>query len=351
MNEVSSPGPPLEEEEDPPYVIPPGPYPDEKPDLSYAALVGQAILTSRDHRLSLQHIYEWISTVYPHFKRTDQTWMNSIRHVLSTTAVFRKVARSATKSQWAIWDKDLSCFAKGGFDRKLCSDMNQRRVKPGPSKRRVEDVAGPKPKRFKRDSPTPAPPPFKSRYPPMLPNTSLHPYYISYAPASIVPLSATATAPLVTQKVTDPPQEESITPTTPPIPPSSSASSVPALTPNISSSSSPDLIPGDARIQKTEPEDLIIIQDPHDVPMEALEPSVTLLHNLDKPTKKSSRSKGKGRAKVRSNSIKLYQRLMKWLLRIAQPNLRSKSSRKQFRAPDLIPLPVEDLPPCKYHPL
>ncbi|KAJ6518704.1 hypothetical protein C8R45DRAFT_2943 [Mycena sanguinolenta] len=120
VNIVSSPGP-LDELPDepkaPPYALPPGPYSDQRPHHSYAALIGQAVLSSENHRLTLQEIYEWIATVYPHFKRGERTWMNSIRHVLSTTVHFRKISRerSAGRSHWAIFDEDLPCFADGGY--------------------------------------------------------------------------------------------------------------------------------------------------------------------------------------------------------------------------------------------
>lgn len=63
--------------------------------------------------------------MYPHFKRGEQTWMNSIRHVLSTTVCFRKVPRerSVGRTQWAIWDEDLECFKGGGFRKQLCKDI------------------------------------------------------------------------------------------------------------------------------------------------------------------------------------------------------------------------------------
>ncbi|KAG6862639.1 hypothetical protein C0993_002276, partial [Termitomyces sp. T159_Od127] len=132
VNLVSSPGPmgPLPEEEEYdklPYTLPPGPYSPHKPDLSYAALVGQAILSSPQHRLTLQEIYDWITIVYPHFKRGETTWMNSIRHVLSTTICFRKVPRdrSVGRTLWAIWDEDLECFKGGGFRKHLCKDIAQ----------------------------------------------------------------------------------------------------------------------------------------------------------------------------------------------------------------------------------
>ncbi|KAF7370690.1 hypothetical protein MSAN_00702000 [Mycena sanguinolenta] len=120
VNIVSSPGPIDElpdEPKAPPYRLPPGPYSDQRPHYSYAALIGQAVLSSENHRLTLQEIYEWIATVYPHFKRGERTWMNSIRHVLSTTVHFRKISRerSAGRSHWAIFDEDLPCFADGGY--------------------------------------------------------------------------------------------------------------------------------------------------------------------------------------------------------------------------------------------
>ncbi|KAJ7504481.1 hypothetical protein B0H11DRAFT_519826 [Mycena galericulata] len=140
VNVVSSPGPmdELEDEAKPlPYTLPPGPYSDQRPQYSYAALIGQAILSSQDHRLTLQEIYEWIVTVYPHYKRGERTWMNSIRHVLSTTVHFRKISRerSAGRSHWAIFDEDLECFVDKGYR------------KPGSIPKRSAGVARPRPKK------------------------------------------------------------------------------------------------------------------------------------------------------------------------------------------------------------
>ncbi|EIN09547.1 hypothetical protein PUNSTDRAFT_125734 [Punctularia strigosozonata HHB-11173 SS5] len=146
VNLVSSPGPmaptsspfsqPL------PYTLPSPPYLQTKPELSYAALIGQAVLSSEQHMLTLQEIYEWITTVYPYYKRNEQTWMNSVRHVLSTTAVFRKAPprESETggrggKTRWAIWDKDIKCFEGGGFDKRFCEDI----VKKDANKKRAAD--------------------------------------------------------------------------------------------------------------------------------------------------------------------------------------------------------------------
>lgn len=178
---VSSPGPmgpaPEEDEYDNlPFKLPPGPYSTAKPDLSYSALIGRAVLSSPGHKLTLQEIYEWITIVHPYYRRDEQTWMNSVRHVLSTTACFRKVPRERGegKTQWAIWDRDLKCFENGGFDKRFCADIPQKRVngkkRGAPADELVLDVAGPgsgavvstsggRRKRVKKDvAPAPLPP-------------------------------------------------------------------------------------------------------------------------------------------------------------------------------------------------
>lgn len=283
VNIVSSPGPmgplPDEDEYDKlPYKLPPGPYSKRKPELSYAALIGQAILSSPEHRLTLQEIYDWITIVYPYFQRNETTWMNSIRHVLSTTVCFRKVPRdrSLGRTQWAIWDCDLECFANGNFRKEFCAEYKQAAAakKAPPKKRPAEDAAsGRKTKRQKKELasstemsspavPTLAPAPFQgSMVPPLAPGThflpifppfpSVHhqPYYEPCAqlPAEVIfpPLPPSSHYARVTSGTAG---DSSLPPSsaakssdvllTSPVPPSSS---LPELIPNNGSSSSPQL--------------------------------------------------------------------------------------------------------------
>jgi hypothetical protein len=98
--------------------------------------------------------------VFPHYRREEQTWQNSVRHVLSTTAVFRKCPRERGegKTQWAIWDKDLRCFAGGGFDKRFCDDVPvkkaavQKRPAPAPDPAEPASGGGRSKKRRKADS-------------------------------------------------------------------------------------------------------------------------------------------------------------------------------------------------------
>ncbi|KAF9266851.1 hypothetical protein L218DRAFT_753898 [Marasmius fiardii PR-910] len=285
VNIVSSPGPmgPEPEEESYsrlPYTLPPGPYSPNKPDLSYAALLGQAILSSPDHRLTLQEIYDWITIVYPFFKRGETTWMNSIRHVLSTTACFRKVIRdrSLGRTQWAIWDEDLECFKNGGFRKQFCKDMNGGKspaeviqTKPGKRPRKPQDVEGSaerKGKKLKKETDkdgglqrTILPAPSQSVFPPVQPAPQTQTYYDTCAqshtsadtlfpsiPTSGIPTSGTrqlAVNPSVTtSSISLPDGDDAVPQSSPgsdvfPPPSSASTSSVPELTPNCSSSSPP----------------------------------------------------------------------------------------------------------------
>lgn len=130
-----------------PYNLPPGPYSHEKPDLSYAALIGQAILASPGHALRLKDIYNYISTAYPFFQRNghshSQKWMNAIRQNLTNTPQFFKrdhpSGKAAKGSLWCIADEDLPCFANGGYNRHALNPDTAQSVKAEKRKRKREE--------------------------------------------------------------------------------------------------------------------------------------------------------------------------------------------------------------------
>ncbi len=101
------------------YVLPPGfGKSKSKPQsVSYAGMIGQAILTASDGRLSLAEIYHWINTTYPYFERTDRGWMNSIRHNLSLNKSFLKIEREleipGKGGWWAIQPGHEDRFTNG----------------------------------------------------------------------------------------------------------------------------------------------------------------------------------------------------------------------------------------------
>lgn len=118
---------------DSPYTLPPGPYSEEKPSWSLAALIGQAVNASFAGALPLNDIYNYVSTVYPHFDRRDQAWMSSVRHSLSVNEAFERVAdqdgtvvkkgRGKGKGKlkgglWRIKPGYEDCFVGGNFVRK-----------------------------------------------------------------------------------------------------------------------------------------------------------------------------------------------------------------------------------------
>ncbi|KAH9074839.1 hypothetical protein EDB83DRAFT_2353754 [Lactarius deliciosus] len=365
VNIVSSPGPmgpePTEEEyDDLPFKLPSGPYSQTKPDLPYAALIGQAILASPEHRLTLQEIYDFITIVYPHFKRNEQTWMNSIRHVLSTTIVFRKVQRdrAAGRTLWAIFDQDLDCFLGGGFRKEFCADMQEQKEKARHSnrKRPAEDTPTRKPRRKKMKTeasqeqmvpalhpqmgiPMSSLPAVAYPGPPLFPGprpgTHHQPYYTPYVmphlhavPAGVIfpvlppgsvynPMTAEPPAPTppvphhspslsaLSEIKTEP--EESPSPSLPPT--SSSSVSIPELTPNNSSSSPPEETDDqDAAAQATETcrastsaspkfDISAFLVAPEEAPLDALAPGVTLLNSKPTAGGNEAASKSKGKSK------------------------------------------------------
>ncbi|GAA5877190.1 hypothetical protein JCM16303_006195 [Sporobolomyces ruberrimus] len=93
--------------------------PDKKPTWSYAALIGQAIFSAEDNKMSLADIYTFIMRYYPYYKKQDAGWQNSIRHNLSLNECFVKTARGANNpgkgSLWAVVAGCEDQFADGGF--------------------------------------------------------------------------------------------------------------------------------------------------------------------------------------------------------------------------------------------
>lgn len=73
--------------------IPPGARSMERPQQSFACIIGQAILKSSAGGLSLEHIYRYVETAYPYFKTVDQ-WRNSVRHNLSIHKIFVTIPRT-----------------------------------------------------------------------------------------------------------------------------------------------------------------------------------------------------------------------------------------------------------------
>ena len=118
-----------------------------KPQQSYIGLIGMAILSSKEKKLVLSDIYQWILDNYSYFRNRAPGWRNSIRHNLSLNDCFIKTGRSANGKghYWAIHPANVDDFKKGDFRRRKA----QRRV------RKAMGLAVPD----DEDSPSPPPPP------------------------------------------------------------------------------------------------------------------------------------------------------------------------------------------------
>ncbi|KAL9129127.1 MAG: hypothetical protein Q9217_002337 [Psora testacea] len=77
-----------------------------KPQYSYAMLIGMSILRSPERKLTLAQIYKWISDSFSHYRKEDSGWQNSIRHNLSLNKAFIKQERPKDDpgkgNYWAI---------------------------------------------------------------------------------------------------------------------------------------------------------------------------------------------------------------------------------------------------------
>ncbi|EUB56225.1 Forkhead box protein I1 [Echinococcus granulosus] len=91
-----------------------------KPNFSYIGLIAKAILSSKERRMVLSEIYEWIQVNYTYFRSRGPGWRNSIRHNLSLNDCFIKVGRSSNGKghYWGIHPANVEDFRRGDFRRR-----------------------------------------------------------------------------------------------------------------------------------------------------------------------------------------------------------------------------------------
>ncbi|KAM4623422.1 forkhead box protein J1-B [Polymixia lowei] len=99
--------------------------PKVKPPYSYASLICMAMQASKQPKVTLSTIYNWITENFCYYKHAEPSWQNSIRHNLSLNKCFMKVPRQKDEPGkggfWQIDPQYADMFVNGIFKRRRMS--------------------------------------------------------------------------------------------------------------------------------------------------------------------------------------------------------------------------------------
>jgi len=80
---------------------------DVRPPYTYASLIRQAIMESKDCQLTLNEIYQWFTETFAYFRRNAATWKNAVRHNLSLHKCFARVEQNVKGAVWTVDDSEF----------------------------------------------------------------------------------------------------------------------------------------------------------------------------------------------------------------------------------------------------
>ncbi|CAB4252550.1 similar to Saccharomyces cerevisiae YIL131C FKH1 Forkhead family transcription factor with a minor role in the expression of G2/M phase genes [Maudiozyma barnettii] len=102
-----------------------------KPPHSYATMITQAILSSKEGIISLADIYKFIASNYAYYRFAKTGWQNSIRHNLSLNKAFEKVPRRPNEPGKGMKWRISEAFQKDFIDK--WNSGNLSKIKRGSS--------------------------------------------------------------------------------------------------------------------------------------------------------------------------------------------------------------------------
>ena len=92
-------------------------YSTKKPPYSISALIGMALKSTPENKMTVKDIYNFISDMFPFYSRTKRAWKNSVRQCLKSSSCFKQITDDSKNVYWMLDPQSNVNFMRGSFQK------------------------------------------------------------------------------------------------------------------------------------------------------------------------------------------------------------------------------------------
>ena len=109
-------------------------YTTKRPPYSISALIGMALKSAPENKMTVKDIYNFISDTFPFYSRSKRAWKSSVRQCLKSSSCFKQITDESKNVYWMLDPQSNVNFMRGSFQKTKKRKRKRTQVKHRPPK-------------------------------------------------------------------------------------------------------------------------------------------------------------------------------------------------------------------------